>query len=77
MCFFSFEKMRALGYSLHFRGPHGMKQSEPGQDRNVAALRMSFYALRQSPVFLFPFSFFPLRQRKEFRLRRTFFYQGF
>jgi len=23
-----------------YRGPHGIKQSEPGQDRNVAALRM-------------------------------------
>lgn len=27
---------------LFYRGPHGIKQSEPGQDRNVAALRMMF-----------------------------------
>lgn len=46
------------------RGPHEMEQSEPGQDRNVAALRMSFHVLRQSPAFfllpnsalLFPFA---------------------
>lgn len=25
-----------------YRGPHGIKQSELGQDRNVAALRMTF-----------------------------------
>lgn len=36
----------SLSFDKCFRGPHGIEQSELGQDRNVAALRISFYALR-------------------------------
>ncbi len=35
------------------RGPHWVKRSESGQDWKVAALRVRFYALSQSPVFFF------------------------
>jgi len=36
------------------RGPQGVRQSELGQDRNVAALRIPSYALSNLRSFLYP-----------------------
>lgn len=40
---------------VYCRGPCGMRESEPSQDRKVAAIRMPSYASRHSPAFIFLF----------------------